>query len=166
MRHLWVVLVLAIGLGGCANLPFGVKAPSTAANSALARAVRLAGQPPERQRVVCADARKRLQGRRNTAEARFSLAVMGIVVPGCLAPDDVRGLLKGSPDTPLAAYLRVLFDLQSAQRQRLAQMRDKVASLQAKLKAMTRIEQQLNQVNNLELQYQYQGKGQGKTAPR
>lgn len=163
MKRLIAVGVAALWLAGCANL----RAPTTSAptagtqSSVLRQASHLAALPPGQQQVVCAEARMRLQDR-TSGDVRLTLAALGVAVPGCLAPEDVQGLLKQLPDSPLAAYLRVVADRQAVDREAFAQALDKVSSLEAKLKALTRIEQQLNQVKDRELQDQ----GQGKTAPR
>lgn len=162
--RLLVALLASLLLGGCAGLPMGGGQASGTAQeqSALLRqAAEVAALPSAQQQIVCAEAQARLQDR-HTDETRLTLAAMGVVVPDCLSPGDVSGLLKGLPDSPLAAYLGALAARQTAQRQALAQAQDKVSSLQAKLKALTRIEQQINQVKDRELQ----DRGQGKTAPR
>lgn len=160
----WMVVVMTtLWLSGCAGMRVDrLAAPGAAAQSKVLRqAAQVAAMPPAQQQVVCAEAQTRLQDK-NTVDVRLTLAAIGVAVPGCLPPDDVQGLLKQLPNSPLAAYLRAIADRQSAEHEAFAQALDKVSSLEAKLKALTRIEQQLNQVKDRELQDQ----GQGKTAPR
>lgn len=160
----WMVVVMAaLWLSGCANMRAErLTAPiATAENTVLRQAAQVAAMPPAQQQIVCTEAQTRLQDK-NTNDVRLTLAAMGAAVPGCLSPGDVQGLLKPLPDSPLAAYLRAIADRQAAEREAFTQTLDKVTSLEAKLKALTRIEQQLNQVKDRELQDQ----GQGKAAPR
>lgn len=160
----WITVGVAVlWLGGCANMraPGPVVSANGTQGAILRQAAQVAAMPPAQQQVVCAEAQTRLQDK-NTGDVRLTLAAIGVAVPGCLPPDDVQGLLKQLPDSPLAAYLRAIADRQSAEHEAFAQALDKVSSLEAKLKALTRIEQQLNQVKDRELQDQ----GQGKTAPR
>lgn len=116
---------------------------------------------PARRQVVCAEAQTRLQDK-NSDDVRLTLAALGVAVPGCLQPDDVLGLLKRLPDSPLAAYLRAVAGRQAAEHGAFVRAQDKISSLEAKLKALTRIEQQINQVKDRE----FQDQSQGKTAPR
>jgi hypothetical protein len=163
VRRWTAVGVAVFCLAGCANL----RGPSTAVStvgsesSVLRQAAQVAAMAPAQQQVVCAEAQTRLQDK-NSDDVRLTLAALGVAVPGCLPPDDVLGLLKRLPDSPLAAYLRAVADRQAVEHGAFAQAQDKISSLEAKLKALTRIEQQINQVKDRELQDQ----GQGKTAPR
>ena len=160
----WMVVVMTtLWLSGCAGMRVDrLAAPGAAAQSKVLRqAAQVAAMPPAQQQIVCTEAQMRLQDK-NTNDVRLALAAMGVAVPGCLSPDDVQGLLKPLPDSSLAAYLRAIADRQAAEREAFTQTQDKVTSLEAKLKALTRIEQQLNQVKDRELQDQ----GQGKAAPR
>lgn len=183
MTRLIVGLLAALFLGGCANLRkaetqfspyafvFGGNAnthtdktnspPFVSESAVLSKAAKVASLPPRQQQMVCSQARVRLR-HASPKDVRLMMAAMGSVVPGCFSPDDVQWLLKGLDVSPLADYLRALDARQTADRQALAQAQGKVKSLEAKLKALTRIEQQLNQVKDRELQDQ----GQGKTTPR
>lgn len=179
MRRTIITAAALLCLGGCSNLHTyllsepptsanqspkqGVASPASASSQAevLRQAVHAAALPPAQQQVMCAEAQSRLQGK-NPGQVRLALAAMGLAVPDCLPAAAVQRLLTGVPDSPLAAYLKVIADRQAADRKTLQQSSAKITSLEAKLKALTSIEQQLNQVKDRELQNQ----SQGTTAPR
>lgn len=180
MRRTLVVATTLLCLGGCASLrtylpesaaPAAASGGQTAAattsalsasqGEVLRQAVHAAGLSPTQQQVMCAEAQSRLQGS-GSGQDRLGLAAMGLAVPDCLPTADVQGLLKRTPESPLASYLKVIADRQAADRKTLQQNSAKITSLEAKLKALTHIEQQLNQVKDRELQNQ----SQGTTSPR
>ncbi|APZ43382.1 hypothetical protein BW247_10015 [Acidihalobacter ferrooxydans] len=159
------IALLSLGLGGCAALHPGLSGSrdAGAAKSALANATHVMQLPASQQRAACASARKQLGSTPPpSASDGLSLVALGLAVPACLAPADIQRLLRRLPKSALVEYLRLLAARQANDEQALLQAQDKITSLQTKIKALTLIEQQLNQVNNLELRHP----GQSKTSPR
>lgn len=180
----WLMLAGVLGLSGCANLPSFLQssaamqpsaahpaavasghppppppppAPSAGIKALLNYAGEAAAMPPDRQAMLCARSKAQLDAHPGDY-AKVVLGVMAAVMPDCLAPEQMQGVLQGvaaSHDSPyrgLAAILTAIAQQRQASEQMLTKTRQEATELRAKLKALTQIETQLNQVKDRELQ--------------
>ncbi|OBS09012.1 hypothetical protein [Acidihalobacter prosperus] len=177
-----LLLTGLLSLAGCARLPAFLKAPapmettpsvpgpkrpetpppplpspSAGIKALLSYAGAAAALSENRQKAVCEQAKARY-AQRPDDYARITLATLATVVPQCLSVEqreDLLQVLAAKRDTPyrgLALILRQVAQREQSDAQALAAAHQEIDTLQAKLKALTRIETQLNQVKDRELQ--------------
>ncbi|WP_455380863.1 hypothetical protein [Acidihalobacter prosperus] len=115
-------------------------------------------QLPQNQRLkVCMKAKTQYADSPN-GFYRIRLAVLASVVPGCISPDQQTSLLqeslnhRGSSYYGVAQYLSAITRRQQKSEQALSESKRSNAALHKKLKALTHIETQVNQIKTHELQ--------------
>lgn len=171
----WAVLTAMFIMSGCAQLPPSFREQSPARHSeqlsslplmptqsaGIRRLLDYGGDvavlPHKDQTAACDQAKTQLN-RHPSDHARMTLALLAAVVPECLPSDQLHSILEplaNNPESPFRALARIVSNV-SLQRetsaQALALARQEAAGLSRKLKALTRIETQLNQVKDRELQ--------------
>ena len=113
--------------------------------------------PSKGQQAACEQAKERFTAH-PSEHARVTLALLGTVVPDCLSPVQLQNVLqpvvnnRASPFRGLAMLMLNVVQQRKASAQALEASRQEAAGLHKKLKALTRIETQLNQVKDRELQ--------------
>ena len=113
---------------------------------------------PQNQRLkVCIKAKTRYADAPNSFD-RIRLMILASVVPGCISQDQQTHLLqkslnhRGSSYYGVAQYLSAISKQQQKSEQALSQSKRRNAALHKKLKALTHIETQVNQIKTHELQ--------------
>lgn len=175
------VLTGVLALSGCANTPFfrgpeesellhtassgsrqelllpAVPESYAGIQAMLIYGSEISGLPRKDQAAACFQAKTRLRMHSNDTR-RMTLAMIGVIVPGCIASGQLVSLLLPITKNRVSAYQGLAVILVNVGQQRtlsdqaLAASRHQVVGLQDKLKAITRIETQLNQVKDRELQ--------------
>lgn len=179
--RLWASL-LFLSLSGCAHIPAFLRqpptrppvvqppvqakhilpppplpTPSAGIKALLNYAGEVAGLPLDRQQTACEQAKTHFAAHPSDY-SRMTLAMLATVIPDCLSPDGSLDLLRSmtikanSPYRGLAMILRQLTQQRQATEKALAASNQEAETLRQKLKALTRIETQLNQVKDRELQ--------------
>lgn len=176
----WLGLAGVLALSGCAKLPAFLQqgavappaappaakhvspppplpAPSAGIKALLNYAGEAAVMPQDRQTMLCTQSKAHLDAHPGDY-ARVVLGVMAAVMPDCISPEQMESVLqpvaanRNSPYHGLAGVLAAIAQQRQASDQVLAKARQDATQLRAKLKALTQIETQLNQVKDRELQ--------------
>lgn len=149
-------------LSGCANIPQAWQTQIVlpiSERAALAEATRISSLPRNKQEAACIKARAQLQNSGvKRVQARLDLAALALAVPHCLPPGTANALLQDLPKNTLLDFMRVLAKRQMEEAEATQQMQGQINRLQSKLDALTRIEQQINQVKDRELHFPTQSK--------
>lgn len=130
---------------------------SSGIKSLIGYAGEVAQLPQDRRLRMCRQAKSRYADS-PTSFHRMTLVLLTSVVPDCISPDRQKRLVQESLNKGrstyrgVARFLSAIIKRQQISAQALSESKRSNATLQKKLKALTHIETQVNQVKTRELQ--------------